>query len=139
MEEISSYERALLLVGLDLLDILIVLLATKNVEKHVKESKLAKLGIGSKPRHQYTTSLSIGKVSEATSAEGQKDIAFERSIRPHLRRGHIRRQHYGPGLEFIKKIFIQPVFVNADPAWIAERTAYNVSLSGQAKIMEPAT
>lgn len=32
--------------------------------------------------------------------------------RPHLRRGHARRQHYGAGRKLIKDIWIEPVFVN---------------------------
>lgn len=134
VEEIISYEKALLVVGLDLLDILIVLLATKNIEKHVKESKLSRLGIGSRPRHQYVTLLSIGACSQRTDTSTIEDDGVAR--RPHLRRGHIRNQHHGPRNELLKRIWIQPVFVNADPAWIAERTAYNVSLSPQAKHME---
>jgi hypothetical protein len=48
---------------------------------------------------------------------------------PHLRRGHIRqRQHYGPGNHFVKKIWIAPVFVNADPDFVNQRAAYNVAV-----------
>jgi hypothetical protein len=100
----------------------VVLLATRNVTRDVKINKLAKLGIG-KNSYSKTTTLRIGEVTE-TSGE-QTGLGVHR--RPHLRRGHIRRQKYGPGFQFEKKIFVQAVFVNADDGWIAERTAYNVS------------
>lgn len=112
--------------GIKLLDILIVLLATKNVVKETRECKTLRLGIGSRERHLYTTTLSIGRVTEHSSSES--DDSNGESRRPHLRRGHVRRQHYGLRNEMSKSIWIDPVFVNADPAWIAERTAYNVGM-----------
>lgn len=106
----------------NLLRLLIVVLATKNVVKERKECKMVKLGIGAKHRNRYTTTIKLGRITEATEGEG---TGTER--RPHLRRGHVRRQHHGPNNELVKLIFIEPVFVNADKGWIAERTAYNVS------------
>lgn len=35
-------------------------------------------------------------------------------VRPHIRRGHTRRQPYGPGNLLVKKIRIDPVWVNAE-------------------------
>lgn len=127
-----DFSRTVYEIGLELLDILIVLLATKNVEKEVKECKTLRLGIGKKERHQYTTTLKIGKVTERAG----ESIGSGVTRRPHLRRGHIRRQHHGPNNELTKSIWIEPVFVNADPNWIAERTAYNVSLAAPAKSKE---
>jgi hypothetical protein len=102
---------------------LIVLLATKNIVKETKHNSLAKHGVG-KAKALYTTSLSIGRVTEsAPDTPGTEPGAPKR---PHMRRGHIRSQHYGPGGEFVKKVFIQPVFVNADKGYISQRTAYNV-------------
>ena len=107
-----------------LLRILTVVLATKNVVKTETVNKLARLGIGLKknPYHK-TTTLTIGKVTEKADGKGGHDGSHRR---PHLRRGHKREQRYGPGFQFTRSIFIEPIFVNADEGWIAERTAYNV-------------
>lgn len=104
-----------------ILKALIVALATKNVEKTITKNSLAKFGVG-KNKSPYTTTLSIGKVTENEQSTGSG-----RTIRPHLRRGHIRRQHYGPGHEFVKSIWIEPVIVNCDlPEEPLIRQAYNV-------------
>jgi hypothetical protein len=110
----------------DLYRAFIVLLATRNIEKRTIHNRLAKFGVG-KHKAKYTTTLDLGKVVEA-AYEGERPEPGHTSkhLRPHLRRGHIRRQHYGPNSEMIKQVFIQPVFVNADPTFIANRTAYNV-------------
>jgi hypothetical protein len=110
----------------DLYRAFIVLLATRNIEKRTIHNRLAKFGVG-KHKAKYTTTLDLGKVVEA-AYEGERPEPGHtgKHLRPHLRRGHIRRQHYGPNNEMIKQVFIQPVFVNADPTFIANRTAYNV-------------
>ena len=67
----------------------------------------------------------MGEISETHTSNLQDNS--HSSPRPHLRRGHIRNQHYGEGNKEIKKIFIQPVFVNADEGWIEnQRKAYVV-------------
>ena len=113
--------------GMDIMETLIVLLATKN---HVSEQKIDKdIARGRYNKKQayrkdypITTTISIGKITE--TYEGKGGTGSKK--RPHMRRGHIRTQHYGPNRELTQKIFIQPVFVNADEGWIAERRAYNV-------------
>jgi hypothetical protein len=105
----------------------IVLLATKNIIKEVKLNKLAKLGIGkNKHRPWQVTYLKIGKITESVSKSGTPKSGTGIILRPHLRRGHKRDQHYGLGNKYTKSIFIQPTFVNADKEWIADRSEYRV-------------
>lgn len=101
---------------------LIVLLATKNVRKEQKKNKLAALGIGNRAlRHAYTTHISLDTAHVET--EGG---ATGRQVRPHLRRGHIRQQRWGAGNALVKKVFIEPTFVNADENFVSARHHYNV-------------
>jgi hypothetical protein len=109
------------------LDVLIALLATRNVAKEITEDKLAKLGIGKhsgKHRYRYTTTLTLPARLEPGTRE---EAGSGRELRAHWRRGHIRNQRFGPKLQFSESKWIEPVFVNADKEFIGERTAYNMS------------
>lgn len=100
------------------LDLLIVLLATKNVRKERVHNKLAKLGIG-KNRFEYTTTLRLPvEFSEGRTRDGV-------AIRPHLRRGHKRDQWF-PKAQVHKAIWIEPCFVNADEDFVSARTSYSI-------------
>lgn len=105
----------------------LVLLATKNIKKDVKEDKLARMGIGTgkgKKRFRYTTTISVGAVTENADGSPTAQGALKR---PHFRRGHVRRQHWGPGFQYEKMIFVEGVFVNADREWVeGGRDHYNV-------------
>jgi hypothetical protein len=107
-----------------LLTTLITTLAAKNVIKDTQEVKRHGPKSKKRPRtHRYITTIKIGKITETNR---QSDGSGS-TVRPHLRRGHIRNQHFGEGNKEIKKIFIQPVFVNADEGWIEnQRKAYVV-------------
>ena len=104
---------------------LITTLAAKNVVKETQEIKRHGPKSKKRPRtHRYVTTIKIGKITESMPSSGSSH-----SVRPHLRRGHIRNQHYGEGNKEVKKIFIQPVFVNADDGWIEnQRREYRVKL-----------
>lgn len=104
---------------------LIVLLATKNADKRTTESKLAKLGIGKgiRGRFSYTTTISL----PGTLPSDDNNPPRSGHVAPHLRRGHVRRQHYGAGNQMEKKIWIAPVFVNADPDFVAARRTYKLT------------
>lgn len=105
-------------------NLLAVLLATKNIKKDVeacnkpnsrnrRERQLSK--------YSSVTTISIGKITETMRSSGNGG-----PVRPHLRRGHIRHQHYGKGNAEVKKIFIQPTFINADQGWIDGQREYRV-------------
>jgi hypothetical protein len=106
---------------------LIVLLGTRNAVKNTRENKLAKFGIGKKldSKYRYVTTISLPRPADMENDEDHPPGATKR---PHLRRGHVRRQHYGPKNSLVKLKWIEPVFVNADPAWVDTRERYNVSL-----------
>ena len=109
--------------------VLICLLATRNTTREQKIDKnmvQGKVNGTNKYRKDFpvTTTLRIGKITETLTSEGGGGW----KVRPHLRRGHLRSQFYGPNRELHRQIFIAPVFVNADEGWIAERKAYNVSV-----------
>ena len=109
---------------------MLVALIAKNSEKTVKENKLAKLGIGKKnPKnmYKYTTTVTIGKITETIGTGDSTKGGWK--VRPHLRRGHIREQKFGPNNQYSKKVFIQPIFVNAAEGYVNNRTAYNVRVA----------
>lgn len=93
---------------------LVTLLATRNVVKTKKTDSLARSMLGNKKHaYIYTTTLTIGKITE-----NEDGSAFTgKSLRPHWRRGFPKTQHYGPGNKLTKDIFIQPVFVNGEGAY----------------------
>lgn len=105
--------------------ILIVLLATKNTVKTTTVNKLARLGIGKK-RNAFASTTRISLPHELPddpdhpSSSGAAKCA-------HLRRGHIRRQHYGKENAMEKKIWIASVFVNADPEFVSSQHTYKFS------------
>jgi len=109
--------------------VLITILATDNAQKMTERNKLVSLGIGrgTKPgrprKYEYTTTISLPRSlpeEERTEGDGKKRC-------PHLRRGHVRNQKYGPGFSSIRQIWISPMFIHADEAWVKSRTAYNLS------------
>jgi len=109
--------------------ILIVLLATRNAIKVRTKDKLLALGIGSRKAQNntkplYTTTIHLPSFSE----EKKANEPTGRTVAPHLRRGHIRKQAWGPHRSFHKSIWIEPCFVNADPTYISTRVSYNTSL-----------
>jgi hypothetical protein len=123
-------------------DLLISLLATRNVKKTTSTNKLARLGIAThsrrKPfikRYTYTTTISVP--SDLPDDTEHKPTGIKKC--PHLRRGHIRHhQHFGPNRQFTRSVWIPPVFVNASEEFTRTREAYNLSLPSQSLEAQPA-
>lgn len=53
----------------------------------------------------------------------------DKTVTPHWRRGHWRRQHHGPGKTLVKRIRIAPVIVNAKIGEPKQRKGYKVESS----------
>lgn len=115
------------------LDTLLVLLATRNIEKEILESPRRYKDPSSSggvrqiknKDYQYITTIKIGKITETL----RSSATSRGPVRAHLRRGHIRNQRFGEGLKEVKQVFIQPVFVNADEGWIEnQRKEYRVKM-----------
>lgn len=128
-DETEKYKKIMGNIGSKLRELLIVLLATKNhIIEQKKDKDLARGRFNKKQAYRkdypITTTIVIGKITETYESKG----GIGSAKRPHMRRGHIRTQHYGPKNELTQKIFIQPVFVNADEGWISERKAYNIGV-----------
>lgn len=75
-------------------------------------------GLGPAPQRKSRTSEDAVHVLNVTATTAVDDIAAHgeptgRTTAPHRRRGHWRRQRYGPGRAQVRRVRIAPVMVNA--------------------------
>jgi hypothetical protein len=118
-------EKLCNMMNLFIYKILIVLLATKNCDRKTVENTIranSKKARDDAKHYSTTTYISIGRITETCRHES----GSRSSVRPHLRRGHLRRQKHGEGRQEVKTIFIPPIFVNADREWITDRKKYKL-------------
>ena len=105
---------------------LLALLVTKNADKKTIENheraKNHQAREDAKRKFTSTTVIKIGKITETLEGHGLSG----KQMRPHLRRGHVRNQRHGEGRAEVKKVFIAPVFVNADKGWVNTDKVYKV-------------
>ena len=74
------------------------------------------------PRHGHPIpagAVRVLSVARRHDPEGERGTPTGRHVAPHLRRGHWRRQHYGPRSELVRRMWISPVLVNADRGVLA--------------------
>lgn len=105
---------------------LFTVLVARNAEKKVVENSLRakshQAREDAKKNFTSTTIIKVGKITETLEGHGISG----RQMRPHLRRGHVRNQRHGEGRAEVKKVFIAPVFVNADKGWVNIDKVYKV-------------
>lgn len=75
----------------------------KNIESNLRNARYTKVRFVGRKFAQSVSGLLI---------QGAQDSG--RKLTTHFRRGHFRRQHYGPERALLKRIFVAPVVVNAD-------------------------
>lgn len=103
---------------------LIIALATSNIEKKVDLNKRAKLGIGKK-KNSSITYLHLPKTVYVGATSTGNGTGQTR--RMHLRRGHRRNQRIGPGRTQHKDVWIAPMFINADDAFVPAVKEYRLT------------
>lgn len=93
--------------SVDLIQSLVICLVSKGVEIE-KLGKRKKLVGRDAKQDGYTRIRLWSPVKSGRTVETSEE---RKRTRLHLRRGHARKQHHGPGNKFIKSIFIEPVLV----------------------------
>lgn len=81
---------------------------TEPAPERLNKHRVAK----GKPAIREFTRLYIGRVEDK---DGKSHEYTGRTMPVHMRAGHTRRQHHGPGNSLIKTVYIQPVLVNFNP------------------------
>ncbi|MBE3017306.1 hypothetical protein [Myceligenerans pegani] len=67
--------------------------------------------------------LNVARMSSSTPADS---TSTGRRVAPHRRRGHWRRQRYGPGKTLIRPVWVPPVLVNASRSVDITPTVYRL-------------
>lgn len=107
---------------IDVLRYLVVSLATRNTEKTVVTRAPGKIARDGSLKHTHVTTLRV-PMTRYLPSDGP---STGREVKPHFRRGHIRMQPFGEGRQERKRIWIEPLFVKADPEFIDVQRAYRV-------------
>lgn len=86
------------------------------------DSQLRSIAKGSQksPPHPASAALVVLDAGR-TESHPNSAVGSGRTLAPHTRRGHWRRQHHGPGSEQIKRVRIAPTLVNAGLGPLAPR------------------
>lgn len=103
------------------------LMASTDFQRNAKRAGAGIRVVNVGATHRNLSSHRHGEVDES-----------EAHVTPHIRRGHWRRQRFGPGLEQVKRIRIAPVLVNAHRGDIAARV-YRLRASTAASGSTPAS
>lgn len=98
----------------DIVDQLSAVVAWGHWGEHPVDDELTAQPPGKqKHGHAPPTPVHILDVAKTTTEPADLTSPTGRTVAPHRRRGHWRRQHYGPRGELIKRVRIAPVLVNA--------------------------
>ena len=133
--ELWQVQGELVTTCLEALTTLVLSLATRNVVKRtVQNTRIKRTNKKSKPRFQgplgaiYLSSTVI-EAPDAADMEADPDHPAREGVspRPHMRRGHLHTVVHGVGRRERRVQWFPAVFVNADPAFVADARKYVVT------------
>jgi hypothetical protein len=133
--ELWQVQGELVTTCLEALTTLVLSLATRNVLKRtVKNTRVNRANKKSKPRFQgplgaIYLSSTVVEAPDAEDMEADPDHPAREGVspRPHMRRGHQHTVVHGVGRRERRVQWFPSVFVNADPAFVADARKYVVT------------
>ena len=133
IDQVKKAKLGLMSLCLDALTTLVLALATRNVIKRTATNN--RIGAGQRPKARFLgpqgaiyLSSTVVEAPDATDMDDDPDHPAQEGTakRPHMRRGHLHTVLHGVGRRERRVKWFPAVFVNADPAFVADARKYVV-------------